>query len=52
MLYLGIDQHARQLTISLRDESGDVLQGVQKWFGYQFYSFGLSLCLPGHTHAE
>ena len=26
MLYLGIDQHARQLTISLRDESGDVLQ--------------------------
>jgi hypothetical protein len=26
MLYLGIDQHARQLTISLRDESGDVLK--------------------------
>ncbi len=26
MLYLGIDQHARQLTISLRDDSGDVLQ--------------------------
>jgi len=26
MLYLGIDQHARQLTISLRDEPGDVLQ--------------------------
>lgn len=25
MLYLGIDQHARQLTISLRDENGDVL---------------------------
>ena len=24
MLYLGIDQHARQITISLRDESGDV----------------------------
>ena len=29
MLYLGIDQHARQLTISLRDEGGDVLQGRQ-----------------------
>ena len=29
MLYLGIDQHARQLTISLRDESGDVLQARQ-----------------------
>jgi hypothetical protein len=28
MLYLGIDQHARQLTISLRDESGDVLQAL------------------------
>src|SRR5437870_1693396 len=24
MLYLGIDQHARQITISLRDENGDV----------------------------
>jgi hypothetical protein len=23
MLYLGIDQHARQITISLRDEDGD-----------------------------
>ena len=29
MLYLGIDQHARQLTISLRDENGDVLQARQ-----------------------
>ncbi len=29
MLYLGIDQHARQLSISLRDESGDVLQARQ-----------------------
>ena len=29
MLYLGIDQHARQLTISLRDETGDVLQARQ-----------------------
>src|SRR5215831_8294675 len=29
MLYLGIDQHARQITISLRDESGDVLQARQ-----------------------
>src|SRR6266567_6523821 len=29
MLYLGIDQHARQLTISLRDEGGDVLQARQ-----------------------
>src|SRR5215467_12443655 len=29
MLYLGIDQHARQLTISLRDESGDVVQARQ-----------------------
>ncbi len=29
MLYLGIDQHARQLTISLRDEQGDVLQARQ-----------------------
>jgi hypothetical protein len=29
MLCLGIDQHARQITISLRDESGDVLQARQ-----------------------
>src|SRR5262245_58185440 len=29
MLYLGIDQHARQITISLRDEQGDVLQACQ-----------------------
>ena len=29
MLYLGIDQHARQITISLRDEQGDVLQTRQ-----------------------
>jgi transposase len=29
MLYLGIDQQARQITISLRDESGDVLQARQ-----------------------
>lgn len=29
MLYLGIDQHARQITISLRDESGDVIQARQ-----------------------
>jgi hypothetical protein len=29
MLYLGIDQHARQITISLRDESGDVQQARQ-----------------------
>jgi transposase len=29
MLYLGIDQHARQITISLRDECGDVLQARQ-----------------------
>jgi len=29
MLYLGIDQHARQITISLRDESGEVLQARQ-----------------------
>src|SRR5262249_38824157 len=29
MLYLGIDQHARQLTISLRDDSGDVLEARQ-----------------------
>jgi hypothetical protein len=28
MLYLGIDQHARQITISLRDEQGDVLLRV------------------------
>ena len=26
MLYLGIDQHARQITISLRDENGDVVE--------------------------
>ena len=25
MLYLGIDRHARQITVSLRDENGDVL---------------------------
>jgi transposase len=29
MLYLGIDQHARQVTISLRDEKGDVVQSRQ-----------------------
>jgi len=29
MLYLGIDQHARQITISLRDEGGDVVQARQ-----------------------
>ena len=29
MLYLGIDQHARQITISLRDGQGDVLQARQ-----------------------
>src|SRR5262249_9620883 len=29
MLYLGIDQHTRQITISLRDESGDVLLARQ-----------------------
>ena len=29
MLYLGIDQHARQITISLRDDSGDVVQARQ-----------------------
>jgi hypothetical protein len=29
MLYLGIDQHARQITISLRDDHGDVLQAQQ-----------------------
>ena len=29
MLYLGIDQHARQLTISLRDDHGDVVQARQ-----------------------
>src|SRR5262249_3996060 len=29
MLYLGIDQHARQITISLRDDSSDVLQARQ-----------------------
>lgn len=25
MLYLGIDQHAKQLTINLRNEAGDVV---------------------------
>lgn len=29
MMSLGIDQHAHQLTISLRDESGDVIQARQ-----------------------
>ena len=29
MSYLGIDQHARQITISLRDEIGDVVQARQ-----------------------
>src|SRR5580765_1402609 len=29
MLYLGIDQHERQITISLRDENGDVLLARQ-----------------------
>ena len=29
MLYLGIDQHARQITISLRDENGEVVMARQ-----------------------
>jgi len=29
MLYLGIDQHARQITISLRNEAGDVVEARQ-----------------------
>jgi hypothetical protein len=29
MLYLGIDQHARQITISLRNQGGDVVQSRQ-----------------------
>lgn len=29
MLYLGIDQHAKQLTVSLRDEGGDVILSRQ-----------------------
>ena len=29
MMYLGIDQHARQLTVSLRDEAGDVVLARQ-----------------------
>jgi transposase len=29
MLYLGIDQHARQITISLRDDNGDVREARQ-----------------------
>lgn len=29
MMYQGIDQHAGQLTISLCDESGDVIQARQ-----------------------
>lgn len=29
MLYLGIDQYARQIAISLRDDHGDVLQARQ-----------------------
>jgi hypothetical protein len=29
MLYLGIDQHARQLTVSIRNEDGDVIEARQ-----------------------
>jgi hypothetical protein len=29
MLFLGIDQHARQLTVSLSDENGDVILARQ-----------------------
>src|SRR5262245_35397288 len=29
MLYLGIDQHARQITVSLRDKNGDTLLARQ-----------------------
>ena len=29
MLYLGIDQHARQITTSLREESGEAVQARQ-----------------------
>lgn len=38
MMSLGIDRHASQLTTSLRDESGDVIQARQA--GRQFYSGG------------
>ncbi len=33
MLFLGIDQHARQLTVSLRHQQGDVLlaRHVKLW---------------------
>lgn len=30
MLYLGIDQHARQITISLRNNEGDVILARQE----------------------
>jgi hypothetical protein len=29
MLYLGIDQHRKQLTVSLRDEGGTVIERRQ-----------------------
>ena len=29
MLYLGIDQHARQITVSLRNDHGDVVLARQ-----------------------
>ena len=32
MLYLGIDQHARQITVSLRADNGDVLEA---WGSYR-----------------
>ena len=33
MLYVALDEHSRQITISLRDDSGDVLQVRQVFTG-------------------
>jgi len=44
MLYLGIDQHARQITISLRDDSGDAFGSVVSYrLRYAFTSLKKSL---------
>ena len=52
MLYLGIDQHARQITISLRNENGDVLLARQVSTRPRQMLILQSLGLPVPTYAH
>jgi len=37
MLYLGIDQHKRQLTVNLRNEDGSVILPAERGQAYALY---------------